>query len=107
MDKLLQVLSNQSNRNAQFKTVVTLNLNGKQYLFTGIASGEITLSKVGKEGFGYDPIFQPEGYQQTFAELSSELKIRSATGKGDTTTHQLLKKRSKLLNEKIYDSHCY
>jgi hypothetical protein len=41
------------------KTVVTLNLNGKQYLFTGIASGEITLSKVGKEGFGYDPIFQP------------------------------------------------
>jgi XTP/dITP diphosphohydrolase len=74
MDKLLQVLSNQSNRNAQFKTVVTLNLNGKQYLFTGIASGEITLSKVGKEGFGYDPIFQPTGYQQTFAELSSELK---------------------------------
>jgi XTP/dITP diphosphohydrolase len=73
MDKLLQVLSNQSNRNAH-KTVVTLNLNGKQYLFTGIASGEITLSKVGKEGFGYDPIFQPEGYQQTFAELSSELK---------------------------------
>jgi XTP/dITP diphosphohydrolase len=72
MDKLLQVLSNQSNRNAHFQTVV-LNLNGKQYLFTGIAS-EITLSKVGKEGFGYDPIFQPEGYQQTFAELSSELK---------------------------------
>jgi XTP/dITP diphosphohydrolase len=72
MDKLLQVL-NQSNRNAQFKTV-PLNLNGKQYLFTGIARGEITLSKVGKEGFGYDPIFQPEGYQQTFAELSSELK---------------------------------
>jgi XTP/dITP diphosphohydrolase len=59
MDKLLQVLSNQSNRNAQFKTVVTLNLNGKQYLFTGIARGEITLSKVGKEGFGYDPI-QPD-----------------------------------------------
>jgi inosine/xanthosine triphosphate pyrophosphatase family protein len=49
MDKLLQVLSNQSNRNAQFKTVVTLNLNGKQYLFTGIASGEITLSKSEKK----------------------------------------------------------
>jgi XTP/dITP diphosphohydrolase len=63
MDKLLQVLSNQSNRNAQFKTVVTLNLNGKQYLFTGIARRDY-LIKVGKEGFG-DPIFQPEGYQQT------------------------------------------
>jgi XTP/dITP diphosphohydrolase len=102
MDKLLQVLSNQSNRNAQFKTVVTLNLNGKQYLFTGIARGEITLSKVGKEGFGYDPIFQPEGYQQTFAELSSELK-NQPQGKGNTTTHQLLKTRSKLsnLNEKF------
>jgi XTP/dITP diphosphohydrolase len=72
MDKLLQVLSNQSNRPIQNGSY--LNLNGKQYLFTGIARGEITLSKVGKEGFGYDPIFQPEGYQQTFAELSSELK---------------------------------
>jgi XTP/dITP diphosphohydrolase len=71
MDKLLQVLSNQSNRNAQFKTVVTLNLNGK-HLFTGIASGELPYQSR-KEGFGYDPIFQPEGYQQTFAELSSEL----------------------------------
>jgi XTP/dITP diphosphohydrolase len=95
MDKLLQVLSNQSNRNAQFKTVVTLNLNGKQYLFTGIARGEITLSKVGKEGFGYDPIFQPEGYQQTFAELSSELKNQiSHRGKA---TQQLI---SFLKNEK-------
>ncbi|WP_016990957.1 non-canonical purine NTP diphosphatase [Flavobacterium sp. ACAM 123] len=74
MDKLLQALSDQSNRNAQFKTVVTLNLNGKQHLFTGIASGEITLSKVGNEGFGYDPIFQPEGYSATFAELPSEIK---------------------------------
>jgi XTP/dITP diphosphohydrolase len=95
MDKLLQALSNQPNRNAQFKTVVTLNLNGKQHLFTGIASGEITLSKVGKEGFGYDPIFQPEGYKQTFAELSSELKNQiSHRGKA---TQQLI---SFLKNEK-------
>jgi XTP/dITP diphosphohydrolase len=74
MAKLLDALSNQSNRNAQFKTVVTLNLNGKQHLFTGIARGEITLTKIGSEGFGYDPIFQPEGYQETFAQLSVELK---------------------------------
>ena len=74
MDKLLQALSNQSNRNAQFKTIVTLNLNGKQHLFTGIAQGQITLAKAGSEGFGYDPIFQPEGYQETFAEIPSEIK---------------------------------
>ena len=74
MDKLLQALSNQSNRNAQFKTVVTLNLNGKQHLFTGIAQGQITLAKAGSEGFGYDPIFKPEGYQETFAEIPSEIK---------------------------------
>jgi XTP/dITP diphosphohydrolase len=58
MDKLLQVLL--INPIEMPSTVVTLNLNGKQHLFTGIASGEITLSKVGKEGFGYDPIFQPD-----------------------------------------------
>lgn len=74
MDRLLEALSDKSNRNAQFKTVITLNIKGKQHLFTGIAQGEITLAKVGSEGFGYDPIFQPEGYEKTFAELSSALK---------------------------------
>jgi XTP/dITP diphosphohydrolase len=68
MDKLLQALTNQSNRNAQFKTVVTLNLNGKP-IYTGIASGEITLS-IGKEGLATILSFNL-GYQQTFAELSS------------------------------------
>jgi XTP/dITP diphosphohydrolase len=88
MSKLLDALSNQSNRNAQFKTVVTLNLNGKQHLFTGIARGEITLTKIGSEGFGYDPIFQPEGHQETFAQLSVELKNEiSHRGKA---TQQLL-----------------
>lgn len=74
MDKLLLKLENSMNRNAQFKTVITLNLNGKQYLFTGIAKGDITLDKNGNQGFGYDPIFRPEGYQETFAQLSLETK---------------------------------
>lgn len=74
MDKLLANLQNHSNRKAQFKTVIVLNLAGKQYLFTGIAKGEITLDKKGIKGFGYDPIFKPEGFSDTFAQLSVEQK---------------------------------
>ncbi|MEZ7499735.1 non-canonical purine NTP diphosphatase [Flavobacterium sp. Arc3] len=74
MDKLLLALSNNPNRNAHFKTVIALNVNGGQHLFTGIAEGHITITKAGSEGFGYDPIFQPEEYLQTFAELSSAIK---------------------------------
>jgi XTP/dITP diphosphohydrolase len=74
MTKLLLNLEKESNRNAQFKTVITLNLKGEQYLFTGIARGSITLEKNGSQGFGYDPIFRPDGYQETFAQLSLETK---------------------------------
>ncbi|WPR70719.1 non-canonical purine NTP diphosphatase [Flavobacterium sp. NG2] len=74
MDKLLQALKTENNREAQFKTVIALNLNSEQQLFTGIAKGGITLSKSGQEGFGYDPIFQPEGQLVTFAEMPAELK---------------------------------
>jgi XTP/dITP diphosphohydrolase len=74
MNKVLEALNNETNRNAQFKTVIALNLNGKQHLFTGIARGEITLEKTGNQGFGYDPIFKPEGYEVTFAQLSLEEK---------------------------------
>ncbi|MES2575439.1 MAG: non-canonical purine NTP diphosphatase [Bacteroidota bacterium] len=74
MNKLLESLSNKSNRNAQFKTVIALNTNGQQHLFTGIARGEITLEKTGNQGFGYDPIFQPEGFTETFAQLSLQEK---------------------------------
>lgn len=74
MNKLLDALKNEENRGAQFKTVITLNLNGKQYLFTGIAKGEITLTKTGTNGFGYDPIFKPENFDKTFAELPLEVK---------------------------------
>ncbi len=70
MNLLLEKLRNQTNRKAQFKTVIALNLKGKQHLFTGIAAGEITLEKIGNQGFGYDPIFQPEGFSETFAQLS-------------------------------------
>ena len=74
MNKLLEQLLDKPNRNAQFKTVIALNLKGKQHLFTGIASGEITLEKMGTGGFGYDPIFKPTGFENTFAELSLEVK---------------------------------
>ncbi|TDE28877.1 non-canonical purine NTP diphosphatase [Flavobacterium ranwuense] len=88
MNKLLECLSNKSNRKAQFKTVIALNLNGKQDLFTGIARGEITLEKSGNQGFGYDPIFKPEEYQETFAQLSLDIKNKiSHRGKA---TQQLI-----------------
>ena len=74
MNKLLENLSDKENRKAQFKTVVALNLDGKQHLFTGICKGEITLEKSGNQGFGYDPIFKPEGFNETFAELSMDIK---------------------------------
>jgi inosine/xanthosine triphosphate pyrophosphatase family protein len=100
MDKLLQVLSNQS-RNAQFKTVVTLNLNGKQHLFTGIASGEITLPKSEKKvsilSFNLQDI-------KTFAELSSELKSDQPQERRHNNS-SAFEKRGKLSNlMKIYDS---
>lgn len=70
MGKLLESLAGISDRSAQFKTVIALNLAGQQHLFTGIAKGSITLEKSGNQGFGYDPIFKPEGYSKTFAEIS-------------------------------------
>ncbi|MBK0369136.1 non-canonical purine NTP diphosphatase [Flavobacterium agrisoli] len=74
MAKLLDALLNEANRKAQFKTVIVLNYNNEQQLFTGIAKGEIMLEKRGTNGFGYDPVFQPEGHTQTFAELPLETK---------------------------------
>ena len=73
-NKLLDALKNKANRKAQFKTVIALQINSKQYTFTGICKGDITATKRGDSGFGYDPIFQPNGYTQTFAELSLEEK---------------------------------
>lgn len=89
MNKLLSELKDKSNRKAQFKTVICLNIKGQQHLFTGIAKGEIILEKTGNGGFGYDPIFQPDGYKQTFAQISmSEKNIISHRGKA---TQQLIR----------------
>jgi len=68
--KLLNNLKNKKNRKAQFRTVVALNLNEKQYLFEGICQGTILNEKQGESGFGYDPIFKPSGYKKSFAEMS-------------------------------------
>lgn len=72
--KLLKELKNIKNRKARFKTIIALVLNKKSYQFEGIINGEILLYKKGKNGFGYDPIFKPDGYQKSFAELSIDVK---------------------------------
>lgn len=88
MNKLLDGLTDKSNRSAKFKTVIALNLYGEQHLFTGIAKGQITLQKTGNQGFGYDPIFQPENFTETFAALPLETKNKiSHRGKA---TQQLI-----------------
>lgn len=76
MRKLLRKMEGVENRKAQFRTVISLILDEKEYLFEGVVKGEITKEKRGDTGFGYDPIFRPEGYEQTFAELGIEIKNR-------------------------------
>ena len=74
MNLVLDNLKTQSNRAAQFKTVIALHLNGELQTFTGICEGEITMKKHGEDGFGYDPIFKADGLNKTFAEISIEQK---------------------------------
>ncbi len=74
MQKLMSELALEINREAQFKTAICLNLEGKQYFFEGICKGEILKEKQGEKGFGYDPIFKPDGFKNSFAEISSEEK---------------------------------
>lgn len=74
MNKLLEEMNNIENRKARFRTVIALLLNGKQYVFEGIVNGEITKEKRGTTGFGYDPIFIPDNYTQTFAEMGNDIK---------------------------------
>lgn len=74
MQKLLQNMQGVQNRKAQFRTAICLILDGKKHLFEGIVKGEIIKEKRGGSGFGYDPIFIPEGYTKTFAEMGNETK---------------------------------
>ena len=78
IDKLLSLLKNKSNRNAQFKTVVSLNLNGKIKLFEGICKGTITIKKQGEFGFGYDSVFIPNGSKISFGQMSLAKKNKIA-----------------------------
>jgi XTP/dITP diphosphohydrolase len=74
MQKLLTELEHKSNRKAQFRTAIALNLNGQQFLFEGKCEGAILTKKQGAKGFGYDPVFQPENHATSFAQMSSEAK---------------------------------
>ena len=74
IELLLQNLKHSKNRNAQFRTVITLILNEKIHQFEGVVRGEIIKELRGKEGFGYDPVFIPDGYNQTFGEMNMQQK---------------------------------
>lgn len=74
MDKLLQQMDGVENRKARFRTVISLVVGGRETCFEGIVDGFILKEKRGKEGFGYDPIFVPEGYSKTFAEMTPHEK---------------------------------
>ncbi len=74
MKKLIRELEGKDNRNARFRTVIALLSDGKEYLFDGIINGTIIDEEKGGTGFGYDPIFIPSGYDQTFAEMGNDIK---------------------------------
>ncbi len=74
MNKLLAALENQENRKARFRTVIALIINGKEHLFEGKVDGIILPEKKGLDGFGYDPIFLPEGFDKSFAEMEAAQK---------------------------------
>ena len=76
MNKLLKEMEEKNYRKAQFRTIISLIENGEERQFEGIVKGQITREKRGESGFGYDPIFQPDGYETTFAELGSDIKNR-------------------------------
>lgn len=84
--KLLFEMDGKTNRKAYFKTVAALILNGKEFLFEGKISGRILTEKHGSDGFGYDPVFLPDGYDVSFAQMSMKLK--------NTISHRALAMKS-------------
>ena len=76
VQKILKQLDGQSRRDARFRTVIALIINDKEYLFEGSVAGHISKQPTGTEGFGYDPVFIPEGQQLSFAQMSAEAKNR-------------------------------
>ncbi len=74
IEKLLFNLNGKQHRAARFKTVISLILGDEEFLFEGTCNGTITETPRGKDGFGYDPVFQPDGYNETFAEMPRSLK---------------------------------
>lgn len=76
MNLLLSELHSKNNRSARFKTVIAMHFQGELRTFEGICEGEITHTKSGSDGFGYDPVFKPTGYTKTFAEISLAEKNR-------------------------------
>lgn len=72
--KLLQAMDGEKNRTARFRTVIALIMNGKEYLFEGEIKGKIITEERGTTGFGYDPVFVPDGCENTFAELGTDIK---------------------------------
>lgn len=93
--KLLYELDGRENRTAQFRTVIAyIDQSGREHFFEGVCRGNIIMEKRGEKGFGYDPVFVPEGYDQTFAELNSEEKNKiSHRGKAVQSLIEFLKQR--------------
>jgi XTP/dITP diphosphohydrolase len=94
IDKVFSLLGNSKNRKARFRTVIALIFENKEYIFDGIVTGEIINERRGKEGFGYDPVFVPEGNELTFAEMNLAEK--------NTVSHRAraFEKLRSFLNEK-------
>jgi len=96
MKKLLHELSGKTNRKAKFRTVIALILDSKEYLFEGSVDGQILEERQGSEGFGYDPVFLPDGYEKSFAQLSmTEKNAISHRGRAVDKLLTFLKEKEK------------